>query len=199
MGQRSASSAGCGCCKRQAERLGISCLTARSAGDAVQKRVAGSLAALGRDNVHARLASFLCADPLSTPVIEEQLEDDGAAVAVSPTQPQARDVGEAISSRRRKRGSRRRRKAHLSDDTVSVWSFNSSGAPQLRAAVAHGNALGADCPIAILCQEHHAGPDQLVDHQAQLKSAGWCFAARTPASSIGSGFRGHASQTQAES
>ena len=63
------------------------------------------------------------------------------------------------------------------DQTASIWSFNSSGAPQLRAAVNHCTALVRGCPIAVLCQEHHADTAKLPDLQAQLKSFGWRLAA----------------------
>ena len=164
----------------RAARLEISHLKGRSAGEVAQKRAVGSVMPLECDNECARLATFQCADLPALPVIEEQLRESREVSVNSPVQPQApqaRKVSETSSSRRRKRGRRRRGKAHEREDMVSVWSFNTSGAPQLRAAVGHGSALGADCPIAILCQEHHAGPDQLCDLQAQLKSAGWSLAA----------------------
>ena len=76
---------------------------------------------------------------------------------------------------RRRRG--RGRRGLGEEHSVSVWSFNSSGGPQLRAAVKHCTSLGKSCPIAILSQEHHARDERLVDLQAQLKRSGWRLAA----------------------
>ena len=56
---------------------------------------------------------------------------------------------------------------------MSIWTFNSSGAPQLRAAVNHCRKDGGKVPVAILCQEHHAAAEQLPDLQAQIRAQGW--------------------------
>ena len=160
----------------RATTMGIAGLTGKSEGRVAQERLAGSTAALSRNSAHARLATFQSANLPSIPVIAELMQEDELITAATPTQPRSRNAGTAIRSNRRKRGGRRRKRSP-SDDTVTIWSFNSSGAPQLRAAVAHGNVLGADGPVAVLCQEHHAGPDQMVDLQAQLKSEGWSLAA----------------------
>ena len=159
----------------RAARLGISHLKGQSGRGAVSKRAAGSLVALTGDNEHARLARFQSEDLPTPPMIEEQVNHPVSAEADSAVQHRAGRI--AVGERRRKRGSRRKTSDSSSGETVSVWSFNTSGAPQLRAAVGHANTLAADCPIAIMCQEHHAGPGQLADLQAQLGSAGWRFAA----------------------
>ena len=83
---------------------------------------------------------------------------------------------DVVQSRPRRRRGKRRRGAAFAQQTTSIWSFNSSGTPQLRAAVNHCRAGGKDVPVAILCQEHHAGPDKLIDLQAQLKAEGWKIA-----------------------
>ena len=85
-------------------------------------------------------------------------------------------ASEASAPRRRKRG--RRRRGHGPESgTVSIWTFNTSGAPQLRAAVNHCRSSGRDVPVAILCQEHHAGADRIADLQAQIRKESWRLAA----------------------
>ena len=81
------------------------------------------------------------------------------------------------ASARRRRGKGRRRVANTEDGTVSIWTFNSSGAPQLRAAIKHCCKSGSDVPVALLCQEHHAGVEQMPDLQAQFRALGWKLAA----------------------
>ena len=96
-----------------------------------------------------------------------------------PSQDKVREVENITASPakpRKKRGKGRRQRAGAAD-TVSIWTFNSSGAPQLRAAVSHCRACKGDVPVAILCQEHHAGAEQLADLQAQVRKDGWRIAA----------------------
>ena len=88
--------------------------------------------------------------------------------------------------RRRRRGRGRRGPGQAMEDEVAIWTFNSSGAPQLRAAVNHCRRDGGRVPVAILCQEHHAAAEQLPDLQAQIRSMGWKLdAARATATDRG--------------
>ena len=80
-------------------------------------------------------------------------------------------------ARRHRRGKGRRGSGSAEESTVSVWTFNSSGAPQLRAAINQCCNEGAKGPVAILCQEHHAASEQLPDLQAQIRALRWRLAA----------------------
>ncbi len=72
---------------------------------------------------------------------------------------------------RRARG-RRQRGCHEGE----VWSLNSSGKPQLEAAIRSATEMGGKC-IAILNQEHHQGVGRLADLQAAARTQGWTAAA----------------------
>ncbi len=83
-------------------------------------------------------------------------------------------------------------------DEVEIWSFNSSGAPQLQAAVRAAQELGANAPIAILNQEHHADDERYVDLQATLKKSGWsCAGAKAVRTAAGGRSAGVAVATPA--
>ena len=135
--------------------------------------------------VYEKLAQFSSEALPLEPQVEECLPspcaDASPEVAVARTADSSMGVQAERSTRRRKRGSKRRSgprgPQHDGDETVSIWSFNTSGAPQLRAAVNHCRKDGGDVPVAILCQEHHAGAEQLADLQAQIRAAGWKLAA----------------------
>ena len=84
-----------------------------------------------------------------------------------------------LGKRSRKRGRRGRGQGAKQKDgerVVEVWCLNSSGAPQLRAALNHASQLKGSGPVALLSQEHHACVDRLVDLQAQAKQLGWRIA-----------------------
>ena len=129
--------------------------------------------------VHEKLARFLLADLPQLPDVEELLDSPQNRIVedISPSLPRA--AGEVPSStvkpRTRKRGKRQRGggRSRDSEESVSLWSFNSSGAPQLKAAVGLAAQLGSKSPVAILNQEHHACAEHIPDLQAQLKKSGW--------------------------
>ena len=81
------------------------------------------------------------------------------------------------SRRRRPRGKRRRGQKDGAEEEVVVWSLNSSGAPQLRAALEHASGMKKGRPCAVLSQEHHACKARLPDLQAQARKKGWNIAA----------------------
>ena len=110
---------------------------------------------------------------LPAPVQAEVLSTTSAALQ-EPSRESHSTEGHQRPGRRR---GKRKRGAAGAQQGVSIWSFNSSGAPQLRAAVSHCASQGRDSPVAILCQEHHSGPDRLIDLQAQLKRSRWRLAA----------------------
>ena len=120
------------------------------------------------------------------PQVEEQASDPvsgGIAQAMGDDVVKSVDTADTDEGcscrggRRRRRGKGRRGAAKPEEDTVSLWTFNSSGAPQLRAAINHCCKSSGDVPVAILCQEHHAGAEQLPDLQAQIRAVGWKLAA----------------------
>ena len=101
-------------------------------------------------------------------VAERMDEDDSAG---------SRKEVKAESGRRRKRGRRNRGTVDgREEEEIEVWCFNSSGAPQLRAALNHASSRGGKMPAAVLSQEHHACASRLVDLQAQAKKLGWRIA-----------------------
>ena len=79
--------------------------------------------------------------------------------------------------RRWPRGRRRRRKQDGGEEEVVIWSFNSSGALQLRAALEHAASSREGGPVAVLSQEHDACRGRMPDIQAQTRKQGWRFAA----------------------
>ncbi len=72
---------------------------------------------------------------------------------------------------RRARG-RRQRGNHEGE----IWLLNSSGKPQLEAAVRAARETKGKC-IAIMNQEHHQVPGRIADLQAAVKAQGWTAAA----------------------
>ena len=134
-------------------------------------------------STHGRLARFRSEDMPTTPPLVELKEEDAVTEGTAlGTAPVTASVSTAHCDgrhrpRRRKRGRRNRRGAGgAEDDVVTIWSFNGSGAPQLKAAVGLANELGRGGPIAILAQEHHACAMRAPDLQAQLKAKGWNIA-----------------------
>ena len=167
----------------RAQRLGIQGLVGGGGHSARQRQSTCSHDVELSNLALAKLACLRSADIPLPPLIEELEEptgDEQASVHVEAAAPHQRNalVKERSTVRRRKRGGRRSRgDGRDSEETVSVWSFNSSGAPQLRAAVGLANVLGRRGPVAILSQEHHASDKQVADLQAQLKKSGWGCAA----------------------
>ncbi len=100
----------------------------------------------------------------------ENVSGDGESLA-----PLARGCEEADRQgrtyARRARG-RRQRGVHEGE----VWLLNSSGKPQLEAAIRCANGERGTC-IAILNQEHHQTSANLADLQAAARSQGWTAAA----------------------
>ena len=67
----------------------------------------------------------------------------------------------------------RRRKRRKQTMSAEVWTFNSSGAPQFKAAMAHAwDQMGAP-PIAICAQEHLATTGRLPDVRAAASGQAW--------------------------
>ena len=93
-------------------------------------------------------------------------------------------------TRRRKRGRRGRGKGVGGDDErgeVEVWCLNSSGAPQLRAALNHATNVKGCGPVALLNQESHACVDRLPDLQAQARELGWRVVPAPAVKTVGRG------------
>ncbi len=74
--------------------------------------------------------------------------------------------------RNRPRGRRRR----SNNDSVEVWTLNSSGRPQLLAAVAAAQSAGGGRVCAILSQEHQARDAAIADLQADVGKYSWRIA-----------------------
>ncbi len=107
-------------------------------------------------------------------VMEMQPEDDLRGLGDAParrTPSGSGDVGAGRVYARRARGRRQR-----GCQEGELWLLNSSGKPQLEAAVCCANESGGKC-IAILNQEHHQGAARLADLQATAKAHGWTAAA----------------------
>ena len=85
--------------------------------------------------------------------------------------------GQEQTVQRKRRRGKRRRSEKDADKAVSIWTYNTSGAPQLRAAASHCRSCASEVPVALLNQEHHTGEDRIADLQAQLKRDGWRMAA----------------------
>ena len=80
--------------------------------------------------------------------------------------------------RKRARGRRGRGlETRQGEGEVRIWSFNSSGAPQLRSAMNQASNMRGRMPAAILSQEHHACDGRIPDLQAQARKMGWRIAA----------------------
>ncbi len=113
------------------------------------------------------------------------LEEDAADAPLSPAasghgRPMVATRAEALSpeAARRPRGRRQRgRRSGEVNDIVQVWSLNSSGSPQLKAAVNYARHHAPTKPAVILSQEHHATTDRLPDLQNYVKRLGWRMSA----------------------
>ncbi len=108
------------------------------------------------------------------PVQEASAAEGRSDIGNAPARPAQRgDVGAGAGKvhARRARG-RRQRGCHEGE----LWLLNSSGKPQLEAAIRAANETRGKC-VAILNQEHHQGPGRLADLQATAKSQGWTVAA----------------------
>ncbi len=106
------------------------------------------------------------------PALEEEIEEIGAEPHGEPGE--RAPLVEEGRPKRRKRGRRQRGRSQGSgEDEVHIWCYNSSGAPQLRAAM--NSACGGECgqPVAILVQEHHATASKVADLQAQGRAEKW--------------------------
>ena len=101
---------------------------------------------------------------------------EGTALGAS--SPTCSASGGVAKRRTRPRGSKKwRRGKEEGEGEVEIWTFNSSGAPQLRAAIEHVASIKGRKPVAVLSQEHHACVQRLLDLQAQVRQQGWRLAA----------------------
>ena len=114
------------------------------------------------------------------------IEEDGATKPLDkvqrPDQPkrgsggaEGSPVHAAKATSERKGRARGRR--NKQDKQVEVWTFNSSGTPQLKAALAHARQQMSKPPVAICSQEHHATSERLPDLQAAARKLSWNVAA----------------------
>jgi hypothetical protein len=141
-----------------------------------------------KEYVHReKLAHFADEALPSVPTMQEVARLECAEGASRDKERAAEDAAVSPSQPRKRRGRGRRQRSGEAD-TVSIWTFNSSGAPQLRAAVSHCRACRGDVPVAILCQEHHAGAEQLADLQAQVRKDGWRIAASRATQTVAGGW-----------
>ncbi len=122
------------------------------------------------------------------PCIEEERHETGGGGETRPQvpfehmntewQPSVAQVGPSKPDQRRPRGKRQRgRTAEKPENVVEVWTFNSSGSPQLKAAMNHASNSMSRPPIAILSQEHHAGARNIADLQSAARRMKWRLAA----------------------
>ncbi len=124
---------------------------------------------------------FKQCDLPSVPTLEEEAGDvPMTTLADDGVQHEASALGGAASPEgaRRPRGRRQRgRRSGEANDTVQLWSFNSSGGPQLKAAINYARHHASTKPVAILSQEHHATADKVADLQSYAKRLGWRMSA----------------------
>ena len=118
--------------------------------------------------------------------LEPRVEEEGAQDGVGDSQSMRHEVKYVEGSRNKKQAERsseravkttRRGKRGKQGRQVEIWTFNGSGAPQLKAAIAHAAHQVRSPPIAICAQEHHSTKDRLPDLQAAAGAVGWKIAA----------------------
>ncbi len=164
------------------ERRAVSSVHRRQARAGSALETGGTLAA-------ALQAGNVPREPLIEEVQETHVVEssvgDGIPCIVEAAAPPPRGYGAGERAERtyaRRARGRRQRGVHEGE----VWLLNSSGKPQLEAAIRCANEEGGKC-IAILNQEHHQGKSNLADLQAAARAHGWTAAA---AAAVGGGAGG---------
>jgi hypothetical protein len=112
--------------------------------------------------------------PPASPMLEEEeiLGGQPALGVAEVDQEAAARAAKLRGPTNRPRGRRKRASA----GSTEVWTLNSSGRPQLLAAVAAAQAMGKGKVCAILSQEHHARGSAIADLQADLRRCSWRMA-----------------------
>ncbi len=123
---------------------------------------------------------------LGQPILEEELVDmqvDDVALSQDMADAAAARAASLRSPTNRPRG-RRRRKAPA---PVEIWSINSSGRPQLLAAISRAQSSSEREVCAILSQEHQARGPAVADLQADCRALSWRIAATSATAGHGGG------------
>ena len=128
-----------------------------------------------RENREKRGNTILQEQLCELPVIEEEMHQasplpmqGGGALARSEEAVES----ECSGSRGRTRGKRNAKHGDQQGQRRVIWLHNSSGRPQLMAAVRQARDEGRKMPIALLNQEHHCGPAEWPDLQAMVSREG---------------------------
>ncbi len=116
----------------------------------------------------------------TVPMIEEDLPQFTHDVVSPPPPPSgghgANQVGGSPNPRRPRGRRQRGRQAGTDRDTIDIWTFNSSGSPQLRAALNFARHHAERKPAVLLSQEHHTTSAKVPDLQEHAKRLGWRIA-----------------------
>ena len=161
----------------RAVQLGISGLVGKGGSSVRKPRLSPDLRQ--KENEWRHVVATLHLSGLDLlPRIEE--EEESAVQCSAQEQDAVLDSSPSVVQKQpvpRKRRGKRRRNLKDADKYVSIWTYNTSGAPQLRAAASHCRSSSEEVPIALLNHEHQTGEDRIADLQAQLKREGWRMAA----------------------
>ncbi len=157
------------------------------------ERIAAEKAKHGSGARRAPRSGYRCdpqpmavAHPSDQPALEEeevgaQLVDD---VAVQSLAAEAASRAATLRGPANRPRGRRRRRAPASTE---IWSINSSGRPQLLAAIVKAQSVGRGAICAILSQEHQARGPAVADLQADCRACSWRMAAAGATTGEGGG------------